>query len=154
MSLKNVFCAVGGVIISLLGVFDRFIPVIVWVLVFAGMDFVTGLIKARLHHDISSRKAHDGLWRKIALISALFLGIFLDFALPMLVTGSEYAALSEGVVFSVFIGFYIVIGEAISIVENLYECSVPLPGFVIKFLRVCRDRLEREGENDDSKTGL
>ncbi len=146
MSLKNFLCAAGGLLISLLCVFNRFTPVIIWVVSFSALDFITGLIKGRIKHEISSRKALDGLWKKVALLSALFLGIFLDAALPSLTVGSEYATLAEGVIFSSFIGFYIVIGEAISIVENLYECSVPLPSFLIKFLKVCKDKIDSKGE--------
>ncbi|MBE6689594.1 MAG: phage holin family protein [Ruminococcaceae bacterium] len=149
MNLKNVFCAALGTLISLLCALDRFMPVMIWVITFATLDFITGLIKAKLHHDICSRRAFEGLWKKLALISALFLGILLDFALPSLVGAGEYAVMSGGVVFSSFIGFYIVVGEAISIVENLYECSVPLPAFVIKFLRVCKEKIEKEGGEEE-----
>lgn len=147
MNFKNFLCAAGSILVSLICAFNRFTPVIIWVVSFSALDLATGLIKAKIKHEISSKRALDGLWKKVALLTALFLGIFLDAALPSLAMGSEYAALADGVIFSSFIGFYIVIGEAISVVENLYECSVPLPSFLIKFLKVCKDKIDSEGEN-------
>lgn len=147
MNLKNFLCAAGSLLVSLVCAFNRFTPVIIWVIVFSALDLATGLIKAKIKHEISSKRALNGLWKKVALLSALFLGIFLDAALPALAVSGEYAALVDGVIFSSFIGFYIVIGEAISVVENLYECSVPLPKFLIKFLKVCKDKIDGEGEN-------
>lgn len=147
MNLKTIVCTAGGIILNLFCSFDRFIPVIICVLVFSAMDFVTGIIKAKLHYEICSKRAFEGLWKKFALISALFFGILLDYALPALVSGSEYAQLADQVVFSSFIGFYIVVGEAISITENLHECSVPLPSFVTKFLKICKEKIESKGEN-------
>ena len=147
MNLKTVFCAAGGAIAGALLRLEQFIPVIICVITFSGLDFITGLIKGKLKCEISSYKAFHGFWKKLALVMALFLGILLDFSLPYLAAGTEYAALTGGIAFSGFIGFYIVICEAISIVENLYECSVPLPEFVVKFLNICKEKIN--GEEDD-----
>ena len=148
MNLKTLICAAGGAIAAFICEMGQFVPVIVCVITFSGLDFITGLIKGKLKCEISSGRAFAGFWKKLALLTALFLGILLDCSLPLLAAGTEYAAMTGGIAFSGFIGFYIVICEAISIVENLYECSVPLPKFVVRFLNICKEKIdEKEDEN-------
>lgn len=147
MNIKTIICAVGGAIAGAICRLEQFIPVMLCVITFSGLDFITGLIKGKVRCEISSGRAFLGFWKKLALLMALFLGILLDISLPYLASGTEYASLAGGIAFSGFIGFYIVICEAISIVENLYQCSVPLPGFVIKFLNICKEKIN--GEEDD-----
>ena len=147
MSIKTTIGAIAGTVAAVACEIGQFVPVMICVITFSGLDFITGLIKGKIKCEISSKKAFGGFWKKLALLMALFLRILLDVALPALAVGTEYAGLAGGIAFSGFIGFYIVICEAISIVENLYECSVPLPKFLIKFLNICKEKIE-DGEDD------
>ena len=107
MNIKTILGAVGGMIAAFLCDLSEFFPIVICVVFFSGLDFATGLVKGKIKCEISSKKAFEGFWKKTALLMALFLGIFLDFALPALSVGTEFANITSSIAFSGFIGFYI-----------------------------------------------
>ena len=68
------------------------------------MDYMTGLAKACMQHDISSEKMRLGLWHKSGLVGVMLLAeiveraqqvIDLGFAVPLIVPAGVYIALTE-----------------------------------------------------------
>lgn len=74
------------------------------VAVFILLDYVTGLMKAVMHKDISSEKMRLGLWHKSGLILVMLLAeiveraqAFIDmgFTLPLIVPAAVYISVTE-----------------------------------------------------------
>lgn len=113
------------------------------------IDFVTGLIKAKLGEKIESGIARKGFFKKIALLVALFFGMFLDWFAPLMLN-SINIELSFAMPFAMIIGCYIIINECISIAENLYEINPnTVPKFIVKCLKIAQDKIN--GIDDENE---
>ncbi|OZG62694.1 holin family protein [Bifidobacterium lemurum] len=68
------------------------------------LDYLTGLMKAAMRHDISSEKMREGLWHKSGLVLVMVLAMVIEhaqqvidlgFAVPLVVPAGVYIALTE-----------------------------------------------------------
>ncbi len=137
LGFLSTFCKQYGLILAMV-----FVVIII--------DFVTGLIKAKLGGNIESGIARKGFFKKIALFVALFFGMFLDWFAPMMLN-SINIELSFAMPFAMIIGCYIVINECISIAENLYEINPnTVPKFIVNCLKIAQDKIN--GIDEENKT--
>lgn len=86
------------------------------VLIFIGLDFMTGTIKAIKNNELSSKKLRDGIFKKIALVIVLALGYLLDY-------GAYYIGMDIPVNVVILISAYIGYMEVVSMIENLAEIN-------------------------------
>ena len=121
-----------GLVASFWGIYG---PVIVCVLVVICMDVVSGLVKTMATGKrISSKEGYKGFWKKMALILALAFGIFLDSFVPIML-GVVTLELPFKMPIGTIVGCYIVINEAISIIENINQAApTALPKWIKKLL--------------------
>lgn len=142
MSMFKAIIAIGG------GVFAAFCKsyglIIELVAIAIVFDFTTGLIRGKIKGDINSKKGFKGFLKKIALLLSLFFGIFLDSFIPLLLILGLNIKIPFDLPFSLIIGSYIILNESISITENLYECGVKLPTFIVKLLKVAGEQLDSD----------
>ncbi|MDE7389445.1 MAG: phage holin family protein [Lachnospiraceae bacterium] len=133
---------IGG---ALAAFFQQYGLFIVLVAVAVVMDFITGVIKAKATGEgLSSKRAWQGFWKKVALFVGLSFGIFLDYAA---LTVFAEAGINIGVKmpFALIFACYIVLNESISIAENLVLINPEiLPKWVGKLLKVAKDGIEEE----------
>ena len=111
-----------------------------FVLIFIGLDVITGICKAASKHDIDSGKMRTGFWHKLGLIMALVVAALAD------------AALNSGVdigisvpIFSAACG-YICIMELVSILENIVEINPELAGS--KLLKLFGKSISKDIDED------
>lgn len=98
------------------------------------LDIIFGLLKAWKNNDIQSEKMREGLWHKAGYCGLIALAIIYEIATQYL--NIESASQSLGITIPEFpavtaICVYVVVSEAISIVENLCELNpdiAKLPG--------------------------
>ena len=97
------------------------------------MDYMTGLLKAAMQHDISSEKMREGLWHKSGLILVMLLAEVVE-------RGQQYLDLGYGVPLIVPAAVYISITEISSILENIGEINPDIAaGPLLKLFRSKRD---------------
>ena len=116
-------------------------------------DVITGLVSSAANGiPITSGKARKGFWRKIVLLLALFLGIFMDAFLPQLLLIVDIQ-LKHNLPFGLIIGCYIIINELISIAENILKTnSIAMPKWIVKFLKGAKKDIDDLGkETKDAK---
>lgn len=90
---------------------------IVFVLVFVGLDCLSGLLKGVANNDLSSKKMRIGLLHKATYFLSIGLAIALEFAAGYIDFGVEVA----GVVYIATCG-WVILAEVTSILENV--CSI------------------------------
>lgn len=112
------------------------------VLVFIIMDYVTGIIGAVMHGNLSSTKMREGLGHKFAYLCVFFIAWFIDFEMKHIDIGF-HSALTP----IVTIG--IVLIELSSIVENIGKINPQLAQ--AEFMKVFTD-YNKEKNNDDTNT--
>lgn len=124
-------------------------PVILCVLIAICMDVISGLVAAMASGEkISSKVGWIGFWKKIALILALAFGIFMDSFIPILL-GTISLELPFTIPIGTIVGCYIVINEAISIIENINKAAPKaLPKWIKKMLEGAGKTIDNGGSED------
>lgn len=137
MRILSVIGCVGSVIASLFGGWDA---ALVTLLIFMGVDYVTGLIVAGVFHTsektengaLESRAGWKGLCRKGVTLLVVLVACRLD-----LMMGSNF--IRDAVVIA------FVANETISIIENAGLMGVPIPAVIVKAIEVLRKKAESDG---------
>ena len=127
---------VGGVIASLFGGWD---VALVTLMIFMGIDYVTGLIVAGVFHNsektengaLESRAGWKGLCRKGVTLLAVLVACRLD-----LVMGSNF--IRDAVVIA------FIANETISIIENAGLMGIPIPAAIMRAIEILKNKAESE----------
>ena len=137
---------ISGLAASFWGIYG---PVIVCVLVAICMDVVSGLVASMAAGEkISSQVGWIGFWKKMALLLALAFGIFMDSFIPILL-GTISLELPFTMPIGTIVGCYIVINEAISIIENINQAApTALPKWIKKLLEGAGKTIDDGGSED------
>lgn len=115
---------------AIIGAFIGNITGMIWaLLIFAIIDYITGVTAAILEHKLSSEIGFRGITRKVLLFMIVGVANVLD----------VYVIGSGGVCRSMVLVFYIA-NEGLSIIENVARCGVPVP----EKLKVILKQLEEE----------
>lgn len=137
--MKEGFCTVigviGGAIASLFGGWDA---ALVTLVIFMGIDYVTGLIVAGVFHNsektesgaLESRAGWKGLCRKGVTLLIVLVACRLD-----LLIGSNFIRDAAVIAF--------VANESISIIENAGLMGVPIPAAIIKAIEVLKNKSDK-----------
>ena len=129
---------IGGFIASLFGGWDA---ALVTLIIFMGIDYMTGLIVAGLFHNsektpgggLESRVGWKGLCRKGVTLLVVLVACRLD-----LMIGSNFIR------DAVIIAF--VVNETISIIENAGLMGIPIPTAIMRAIEILKNKAESEGE--------
>ena len=132
---------VGGVIASLFGGWDA---ALVTLMIFMGIDYVTGLIVAGAFHNsektengaLESRAGWKGLCRKGVTLLVVLVACRLD-----LVMGSNF--IRDAVVIA------FIANETISIIENAGLMGIPIPAAIMRAIEILKNKAESEGGEND-----
>ena len=138
---------ISGLAASFWGIYG---PVIICVIVAICMDVVSGLVAAMASGEkISSKVGFTGFWKKMALLLALSFGIFMDTFVPILL-GTISLELPFTMPIGTIVGCYIVINEAISIIENINKAApTALPKWIKKLLEGAGKTIDNGGNKDE-----
>ncbi len=149
MRWKHLLSVFGGILAALAQQYALILSCVIIAIVF---DVVTGLIKSKVtERPWNSKQGTIGFWKKIALLVALFFGMFLDFFIPVALTAVN-TELPFSTPFGLIIGVYITLNESISICENLYEINpVALPKWIMNLIRKTSEKIDDGGEKKDKK---
>ena len=124
--------------------------IIICVCVAIVMDFVSGIVAALASGEkISSEVGYRGFWKKVALILALAFGIFLDAFIPIML-GVITLEIPFTMPIGTIVGCYIVINEAISIIENINQTApTALPRWIKKLLEGAGKTIDDGGKKNE-----
>lgn len=90
------------------------------------LDYVSGLIKAYITKNLSSKIGFKGIIKKVSVILIVMLAVLVD-----RVTGDTGAIRT-------LVIYYFVANEGLSIIENLGQAGVPIPQSIKKALKVMK----------------
>lgn len=96
------------------------------------IDYVTGIMAARRRGEkVSSEIGLNGIIKKVCQWLLVIVGWMLDVIIDSCV--HRYIPEFEApIVVSVFVAFWLVANEMLSIIENIDDIGVPIPGFLKK----------------------
>lgn len=145
--MKNVICTAIGVagscIATLFGGWDAALTTL---LIFMGVDYVTGLIVAGVFHKsqksadgaLESRAGWKGLCRKGTTLLVVLVACRLD-----MVTGSNFIRDATIIAF--------IANETLSIIENAGLMGVPIPAIVVKAIDILKQKAEGDASTSSGK---
>ncbi|GAV24824.1 toxin secretion/phage lysis holin [Carboxydothermus islandicus] len=110
---RYVFAALGTVLVTLLGGWDKLLQVLV---LFVVTDYITGVVAAWFEKRLSSEVGAKGILKKLLIFAVVAIATSLD-----KMTGTNE-------VFRSLVVLFYVSNEGLSVIENLGKCGVPVPG--------------------------
>lgn len=130
---------IGGSIAALFGGFDA---ALITLMIFMGIDYITGLIVAGVFHKsektpngaLESRAGWKGLCRKGVTLLIVLVACRLD-----LMMGSNF--IRDAVVIA------FVANETISIIENAGLMGIPIPAAVVRAIEVLKNKADSQVQN-------
>lgn len=138
--MKNAICTGVGVVGSVVAsLFGGWTAALTTLLIFMGVDYVTGLIVAGVFHaspktdtgTLESRAGLKGLFRKAMILVFVLIGYRLDVAI-----GTTYIRDAICIAFMA--------NELISIVENAGLMGLPIPAVITNAIDVLKKKSEPE----------
>lgn len=141
--LKAVCVTTFGLLSSCLGV----LAVPVYVLVGCNvMDYITGLAAAhRRNQKVSSYIGIMGIAKKVCMWLLIAVGAVIDWLL--LYCGASLGfEIHLPMLAASLVAVWLIVNEIISILENVGDIGVPLPGFLTKIVQGLKSKIEGEEE--------
>lgn len=128
------FATCGGFIASLMGGFDKYIKVLVIVMV---LDFITGIIKSTAVKNLSSHRCCFGIFKKTMMLCIVCVSVLIESVLNVPV---RYVTI-----------MFFIANECISVLENA-SAVIPLPKKLVDVIEDIRSDVPRS-DNFDKKDG-
>ena len=141
-----------GVIGALAAYFNvLLLPLIVLVAVML-IDYVTGMAGAAYTKTLSSRTGVLGIVKKAAYLALVAVGMVVDYLITSALVHIGIH-LQINYCFGMIITIWLIINELISILENLGEMGVPLPGFLVGMIKTLKGKVESKADGKHYKDG-
>ncbi len=137
MNIKMLFNIVSSLILSDIAyIFGRLDTAFIILLIFIGIDYITGICKAIYSGKLNSKIGAQGIIKKIGYISIVILSSGMDIIM-------NTTAIRPLVI------YFFIANEGISIMENWGSMGLPLPKKLIDALEALRETIKDEKEEKD-----
>ena len=133
-TMQMVFAAVGGWLGYFLGGCDGLLIALV---VFAVVDYITGVMCAISDQKLSSEVGFRGICRKVLIFSLVGVANILD-----------VEVIGAGSVLRTAIIFFYLSNEGVSLLENAAHLGLPVPQKLKDVLEQLHDRAEKGGDGE------
>lgn len=132
--------------VAVVGAYFQQLTIPFFLLLFSmAVDYISGMTKAWIKKELSSKIGLKGLVKKVARLFAVAVGVLVDLEVSVAIANTGVDV--EGVyLVALFVIVWITINELISILENLDAIGVPLPNFLMKVVGRLKDKIEEEVE--------
>lgn len=147
---KRILTVIGSVLSSLLGIL--YIPVMLLVLCNI-IDYATGLMAAKYRKDntISSYKSFKGIAKKVSMWLLVVVGAIVDELI-------KYAVQTVGItvpftfLIACVVAIWLICNELISILENIKDIGVNIPGFLLPLVKNIKSQTEQAVNIEDKES--
>lgn len=146
--IKAFFTTIFAFISSILGVLA--VPVILMVICNI-IDYATGLMASPYRdEDINSYKSIRGIMKKVCMWLLVVVGAIID---QLLLYASDTVGIAMPFTFLVacIVAIWIICNEIISILENIKDMGVTLPGFLEPLVKNIKSQVEDKAAVDRDK---
>ena len=142
--LKLTLATIGGGLTAYFGMIAVPIAVLAAAML---IDYASGMTKAWLAGELSSRVGLRGIVKKVGSLAVICVAAIVDW---LMISGLQRVGITLRLdyCFGLIVTIWFIINECISILENLAAIGVPLPGFLtamVKRLAAVVDERAEEG---------
>ena len=122
------------------------------------VDYVSGMIASAVeaidHPDDdqygwSSKKGAKGIAKKVAYLCVIAVSMVIDY-IVISTSGVLGVSLPTNTMLSLLVSVWYLLNEALSIIENAGRIGAPVPGWLMKYIAVLKNKIDSREENDDS----
>ncbi len=145
--VRILFAGVVGALAAYLNILA--VPLIVLGTVMV-VDWFTGMAGASATGKLSSRVGVIGIIKKLCYLALVVVGGVIDYLINSALV-SIGISLQINYCFGMIITVWLIINELISILENLGEMGVPLPGFLTGMIKTLKSKVEEQGRHYQNK---
>lgn len=141
-TLKALAASVCGAVLAYFKI--MLVPLAILLIVMLA-DYVSGMIKAWMRSELSSRIGIRGIVKKLCYALVIVVATCVDWLLAagLNAVGVEFG---RSYYIGVVVTIWLIINELISILENLSAVGVPLPGFLKNIVARLKNSVEAAGE--------
>ncbi|MCI5952543.1 MAG: phage holin family protein [Anaerostipes sp.] len=146
--IKTIFTLIFSFISSILGILA--VPVLLMILCNV-IDYITGLMASPYRkQDINSYKSMKGILKKICMWLLVIVGAIID---QLILYASDLTGIHLPFTFLVacVVAIWIVCNEIISILENIQDMGVEMPGFLEPIVKNIKSQVEHEVKIEDEE---
>ena len=146
--VKAVVTAFMSMLAALLGVL--YVPVLLMVACNV-IDYITGLFAAKYRTDggISSYRSIRGIIKKVTMWLLVVVGAIIDTLLKYSTETFGYK-LPFTFLVACIVAIWIICNELISILENMVDIGISIPGFLLPIVKQLKTTVEHMGTVEDS----
>ena len=116
-------------------------------------DYISGMIKAWVNFEISSRTGIKGIVKKLCYILLVTSAACMDYLLSISVSDSLDIT-GSGISIALVVCVWLIINELISILENLAAMGIPIPDFLnrlaLKLKQSSEKNISSREEDDEN----
>ena len=124
---KGLFASVATYLTFLVGEVNQVVQILVTLMV---IDYVTGFISAWTHKTLDSHTGFRGISKKVLMLLLVIVAHQFD-----KLVGTNGLARTATM-------YFLIANDGLSILENLAECGVPIPAFLLKALALMREKAD------------
>ena len=141
MAVTGGLAALGAWILAELG---ALLPVVLVLTAVMIIDYLTGIIKAGMAGTLNSAKGANGFVKKLMYIVTVAVACVADYMITY--TAQQFGwDFSTQAYFAILVAIWLIVNEAVSIIENLDEIGVPMPAFLGKIFQRVKGAAEKQG---------
>ena len=147
--LKLTLATIGGGLTAYFGMIAVPIAVLAAAML---IDYASGMTKAWLAGELSSRVGLRGIVKKVGSLAVICVAAIVDW---LMISGLQRVGITLKLdyCFGLIVTIWFIINECISILENLAAIGVPLPGFLTAMVKrlaaVVDDKAKAEQQRKD-----
>ncbi|MDO4458497.1 MAG: phage holin family protein [Clostridia bacterium] len=104
------------------------------------LDYLTGMAKAYVNAELSSRLGIKGIVKKVGYIVLIACAACADYITHSMLGNPRFSV-------AVLVNIWLIINELLSILENLSAMGVPVPKFLTEITEKLRLKTEDQGKN-------
>lgn len=138
---------VAGLSVELSIYFKKLLFPLIIMLIAMAIDYITGLIKAYMQKELSSKKGMIGIFKKFAYILVVVVGIIADYLCKLFIAEFDIN-FTFTIPIALLLAIWLTINELISILENLNAINVPMPKFLQTLISKLKNTVEENTNGD------
>lgn len=115
-------------------------------IIFNAVDYLTGMAAAWHNKELSSRIGIIGIIKKVCYLVVVVAGMGVDYIIS-LAGGLFGYDLTKVFAVALIVTVWLILNELLSIIENLDEIGVPVPGFLCTIIEKLKKKTEEKTED-------
>ena len=132
--IKSVISVVATTLIYVFGGWDIALQSLITVII---LDYITGISKSYVTKKLNSNKGFKGIVKKLSMFCVVAVAVIVDRFIGQ-----------TGMIRTLII-YYLVANEGLSIIENLAEMDIIIPGILKDKLEQLKNNNLKEGDNHE-----